>query len=489
MCAKVLVDILMILFFERKNYMNKKIKIISLASAAALLTIAPVTVSTMPVLADTESTTPTPVNGDSYFTCNGKKLSNRAIAPVGNGIAIHNGETLGDILKSIQTAVPFHSKLNQDQVTQSNLETLEIALSHLKGVTVSGSGPTAVVTFDANTVINTRISISGQAEYSYPSVYVTLTNQSTDNASPVINFSYYQNGQEVTDSLPQQVFQVAKGSNFNSLNFKDSNGQEVKFSAIKSLTNDQSLSIKVDENTVDTAKAGSVGEVKLTASNSNGDKTSVTYKVLVQPNNGLHRLGFQGYVAAYRIKGQEVTKVDQIYAGEGFYIGKDTQIVNGNTYTRVSTKAQTDADNSSNNTWMLTNDVMTPSVEVFEGTIMHKALVYDAGGGSKVRKLADFKKMLFQKEPYIIHGTKYYKIAGAPDYIKATNITGTKRTLKHNAYIYATSTRRADRQILKKGTKVTTYGGSYKFKNGKRYYRIEGATKPHKRYVRVSNFE
>ena len=377
--------------------MNKKIKIISLASAAALLTIAPVTVSTMPVLADTESTTPTPVNGDSYFTCNGKKLSNRAIAPVGNGIAIHNGETLGDILKSIQTAVPFHSKLNQDQVTQSNLETLEIALSHLKGVTVSGSGPTAVVTFDANTVINTRISISGQAEYSYPSVYVTLTNQSTDNASPVINFSYYQNGQEVTDSLTQQVFQVAKGSNFNSLNFKDSNGQEVKFSAIKSLTNDQSLSIKVDENTVDTAKAGSVGEVKLTASNSNGDKTSVTYKVLVQPNNGLHRLGFQGYVAAYRIKGQEVTKVDQIYAGEGFYIGKDTQIVNGNTYTRVSTEAQTDADNSSNNTWMLTNDVMTPSVEVFEGTIMHKALVYDAGGGSKVRKLADFKKMLFQK--------------------------------------------------------------------------------------------
>ena len=30
---------------------------------------------------------------------------------------------------------------------------------------------------------------------------------------------------------------------------------------------------------LNTAKAGSVGEVKLTASNSNGDKTSVTYKV------------------------------------------------------------------------------------------------------------------------------------------------------------------------------------------------------------------
>ncbi|AZR14603.1 hypothetical protein CEE77_00530 [Lactobacillus crispatus] len=36
-----------------------------------------------------------------------------------------------------------------------------------------------------------------------------------------------------------------------------------------------------------------------------------------------------------------------------------------------------------------------------------------------------------------------------------------------------------------KGSTVTTYGGSYKFKNGKRYYRIGG---PAKQYVRTSNF-
>ncbi|GAA0194208.1 hypothetical protein GCM10008918_15330 [Lactobacillus kefiranofaciens subsp. kefiranofaciens] len=43
--------------------------------------------------------------------------------------------------------------------------------------------------------------------------------------------------------------------------------------------------------------------------------------------------------------------------------------------------------------------------------------------------------------------------------------------------------------MLRKGDTITTYGGSYKFKNGKRYYRIEGATSTNKRYVKVVNFE
>nr|WP_254258743.1 SLAP domain-containing protein [Lactobacillus helveticus] len=30
----------------------------------------------------------------------------------------------------------------------------------------------------------------------------------------------------------------------------------------------------------------------------------------------------------------------------------------------------------------------------------------------------------------------------------------------------------------KKGQTITTYGGSYKFKNGKRYYWVAGATAP-----------
>ncbi|AZA20735.1 SLAP domain-containing protein [Lactobacillus helveticus] len=88
---------------------------------------------------------------------------------------------------------------------------------------------------------------------------------------------------------------------------------------------------------------------------------------------------------------------------------------------------------------------------------------------------------------------EYYKLALGANYdeayIKASNIDGIKRTLKHNAYVYATSKRRADYTVLKKGQTITTYGGSYKFKNGKRYYRVAGATVTNKRYVKVVNFK
>ncbi|MCT3602521.1 hypothetical protein EFS28_04835 [Lactobacillus acidophilus] len=94
---------------------------------------------------------------------------------------------------------------------------------------------------------------------------------------------------------------------------------------------------------------------------------------------------------------------------------------------------------------------------------------------------------------YYASGT-FYQIYNADGtytnyYVKAGNIDGTKRTLTRNTYIYATSKRRASYTLLRKGTTVTTYGGTYKFKNGKRYYRIEGATASNKRYVKAVNFE
>ena len=56
----------------------------------------------------------------------------------------------------------------------------------------------------------------------------------------------------------------------------------------------------------------------------------------------------------------------------------------------------------------------------------------------------------------------------------------------HNAYVYKASKKRANKVTLKKGTVVTTYGGSYTFKNGKQYYKIGNNTE--KTYVKASNF-
>ena len=49
----------------------------------------------------------------------------------------------------------------------------------------------------------------------------------------------------------------------------------------------------------------------------------------------------------------------------------------------------------------------------------------------------------------------------------------------HNAYVYKSSKKRANKVTLKKGTEVTTYGGTYTFKNG---------NNTDKTYVKASNF-
>lgn len=69
-------------------------------------------------------------------------------------------------------------------------------------------------------------------------------------------------------------------------------------------------------------------------------------------------------------------------------------------------------------------------------------------------------------------------------YLKANNIDGVKRKVKHNSYVYASSTRKAELKVIKAGSTVTTYGGAYQFKNGQLYYRIGG---PKKQYIKAQN--
>ena len=88
-----------------------------------------------------------------------------------------------------------------------------------------------------------------------------------------------------------------------------------------------------------------------------------------------------------------------------------------------------------------------------------------------------------------INGKTYYKVANKDEYVRVTNITGNQRTLKHNAYIYWSSYRRTPGTgKMYRGQTVTTYGGQMRFKNGKKYYRIEGCRNNNKRYIKAVNF-
>ncbi len=119
--------------------------------------------------------------------------------------------------------------------------------------------------------------------------------------------------------------------------------------------------------------------------------------------------------------------------------------------------------------------------------IMHTAMAYDKDGKSTGVKYNAFSYASLLSTPVKIDGTIYYKIADKDQYLKATNIDGVTRRITHNTYIYRTSTRRTSYQNkwkLYKGQTITTYGGSYKFKNGKHYFRVGG---PAKQYVKSYN--
>ena len=132
------------------------------------------------------------------------------------------------------------------------------------------------------------------------------------------------------------------------------------------------------------------------------------------------------------------------------------------------------------------------TVDSVSKTIMHNAYFYDKNAKRVgTDKLTRYNSVTVSPKTTTINGVAYYEVVEngklSGKFINADNIDGTKRTLKHNAYVYKTSKKRANKVVLKKGETVTTYGGSYTFKNGKKYYKIGNDTK--KTYVKVANFD
>ena len=115
-----------------------------------------------------------------------------------------------------------------------------------------------------------------------------------------------------------------------------------------------------------------------------------------------------------------------------------------------------------------------------ERTVMHNSYLYDINGK---RKPGEFMsgQIIITYGTENIKGKKYY-LLGNNTFVKATNITGQKRKLKHKALIYNQKVKKISHASLKRGRKVRTFGGAVKRKG--RYYYITGL----KRYVKKANF-
>ncbi|CBL49624.1 SLAP domain-containing protein [Lactobacillus crispatus] len=137
-------------------------------------------------------------------------------------------------------------------------------------------------------------------------------------------------------------------------------------------------------------------------------------------------------------------------------------------------------------------NVAEPTVASQSKTIMHNAYFYKEDGTTRANndKAKRYESVTVAMSTKKIGNKDFYEVIkdgkATGMYINADNIDGTKRTLKHNAYVYKTSKKRANKVVLKKGDTVVTYGGTYTFKNGKQYYKINNNTE--KTYVKASNF-
>ena len=161
---------------------------------------------------------------------------------------------------------------------------------------------------------------------------------------------------------------------------------------------------------------------------------------------------------------------------------------------KVTVKATSDVNGKSKElpvTFTVAN-VADPVVPSQSKTIMHNAYYYKEDGTTRANndKAKRYESVTVAMSTKKIGNKDFYEVIkdgkATGMYINADNIDGTERTLKHNAYVYKTSKKRANKVVLKKGDKVVTYGGTYTFKNGKQYYKINNNTE--KTYVKASNF-
>lgn len=261
----------------------------------------------------------------------------------------------------------------------------------------------------------------------------------------------------------------------------DVNGIKKAFTAQVNTDNKDKLGVDVDISKVNTKVAGKY-PVVVSATNADKKTTKITFMLTVGAKGATYKtVQANGDIPVYKIDGNTVTDTKTtVKNGDTIAVFGDAIKIGDKSYTRINSA---DSDLYVESQYVDGSFKPAPSVAK---KVMHNSYIYDANHkrvGDKT--LAAYTNInVYGDATKLADGSLVYKI-GDNQFVMADNIDGTSRTLTHNAYVYKTSKKRADRRVLKKGTKVTTYGNPYKFKNGMSYYRIGG---PAKQYVKVANF-
>lgn len=482
--------------------MKKNTRILSMA-AAALLAVAPVATGVIPSASGvtvkaannsvelTAPTTSTVKNATFYY--GGNPLANGASVPT--SINIKNGDTVSSIVKAINDSgvqiqyVDANNRLVSSNISVDAQYVTTVLENAVKGVTFTD-------TTDKKDQTVSGLSGNFSLPLSYPAngsniivhlpVGVNGASATQDANAPV--FKVEENGK----STNSRSFNIASGSTFNPLNFTTSEGNKISISAQQSSGSTNNAAVTVTSNPVDTTNAGRFYTVTLSASNTLNKTATLSYQINVVPSG---ETSLPADTPTYGIyAGSVIATGNTLKAGTKVYVGSTTQNVNNVSYTKVSTVSKADADSSSNNVWVKTSD-LTKAAEPSKDTntttktVMVDSRAYDKNGNYLGHMYYAYNDIEIVPTVVTINGKTYYKVANKDEYVRVTNITGNQRTLRHNAYIYWSSYRRTPGTgKMYRGQTVTTYGGQMRFKNGKKYYRIDGCRNNNKRYIKAVNF-
>ena len=303
-----------------------------------------------------------------------------------------------------------------------------------------------------------------------------------DATFPAMTLAGFNNGNAFTgtkniDALPENV-----SFNYVSVNgVVDTDAIAKAFATTVSTTDKTPLTPKVDVSKVNTKVAGKY-PVTVSATNAEGKTTKAVFFLTVGAKGATYKtVQSDGDVPVYKIEGNVVTdSKTTVKNGDTIAVFGDPIKVGEKSYTRINS-----ADSNLYVESKYVDGSYQPAAKETK-KIMHNSYIYDKDHkrvGTKT--LAAYTTVdVFGKASKLADGSLVYRI-GDNQYVMADNIDGTSRTLSHNAYVYKTSKKRANRKVLKAGSQVTTFGSPYTFKNGKAYYRVGG---PAKQYVKVANF-
>ncbi|MDX5074041.1 SLAP domain-containing protein [Lactobacillus crispatus] len=452
--------------------MKKNLRIVS-AAAAALLAVAPVAASAVSVNAASSSAVTTTTNtANTVINAGGSAINTPADAKYDVDVTPSLTATAASTVNGQTINGSITGNITASYNGQSYTGTLDTKNGK---VSVADSKGTAVTDFSKLTNGSYTVTVSGVSfNFGTPNANKTITLGSKNSNvkfagadgkfADTVKVELGQNG-TLTTPISVQV------SNVNALDLSNANGVNFYNASNGSQVHEGSVNVT----------AGLNGRLNVSTVASEILKNFAAYQV----SNGkaVSQMPDQKAVvadvnAALKAANNPVDNAGWFTAPTSFSVNvKATSSINGVDATLPVTV------NVANG-----KDTTVPSQPK---TIMHNAYYYDKNakrvGTDKVTR---YNTVTVATSTTKIGDKTYYEVVEngklSGKFINADNIDGTKRTLKHNAYVYKSSKKRANKVVLKKGEEVTTYGGTYTFKNGKQYYKIGNDTK--KTYVKASNF-